>query len=83
MQKDAVVVAVMLRPVVGRAARRKVLEEVAHQVVGSLAFSAESGTASSCICVVADLDVYQAILHAQEVDFKCLSARPGCVTIYP
>lgn len=69
---DGLVVAVMLRPLYGRTARMQVLAEVAESV---------RGYTDGTVYVVADTDVYQAILHEEAVDTRALSRRRGCYVL--
>ena len=84
-----VVVAVMLRPVYGRSERTRVLREVAYAVRRYLSLSGGAvsvpyGSADlSCVpvYVLADVDVYQAILHGEILDLPRLATRPGCYVL--
>ncbi len=75
---SAVVVAVMLRPVFGRSERMRVLSEVAKEVADATPY----GRAVP-IYVVADVDVYQSILHGVAVEPHTLAARSGCYVLRP
>ena len=78
------VAAVMLRPLYGRQDRRRVLAEVARMVAESACprgvESASSGnvTDTFVVYVVADVDVYQSLLHGSPVDTELLAKRTGC-----